>query len=54
MFAMKVSEMTEQLRNIENIPSLRCIKQLKSCWIEKINVLKGLSIQLIDLSRMKT
>jgi hypothetical protein len=27
---------------------------LKSCWIEQINVLKGLIAQLTDLSRRKT
>jgi hypothetical protein len=54
MFAMKVSAMTEQLRKKENLPSLSRIKQLKSCWIERINVLKGLSTQLTDLSRRKT
>jgi hypothetical protein len=45
--------MTEQLRKKENIPSLSCIKQLKACWIERINILKGLSTQLSDLSRRK-
>jgi hypothetical protein len=54
MFAMKVSAMTEQTRKKENLPSLSRIKQLKSCWMERINVLKGLSTQLTDLSRRKT
>jgi len=54
MFAMKVSKMTEQLIKKENIFSSRCTKQLKSCWIERINILKGLPTQLFDLSRRKT
>jgi hypothetical protein len=29
------------------------IKQSKFCWIEQINVLKGLIAQLVDLSRKK-
>jgi hypothetical protein len=53
MFAIKVWTMTEQMRKKEKLPSLSRIKQLKSCWIERINVLKGLSTQLTDLSRRK-
>jgi hypothetical protein len=45
--------MTEKLRKQENITSLSRIKQLKSCWIERINILKGLSTQLSDLSSRK-
>jgi hypothetical protein len=51
MIVMKVSSMTEKTRKQENLPSLSSIKQLKSCWMEIINVLKGLITQLIDLSR---
>jgi hypothetical protein len=53
MFIMKVSAMTEQTRKQENLPSSSHIKQLKSCWMERLNVLKGLIIQLTDLSRRK-
>jgi hypothetical protein len=53
MFTMKVSAMTEKTRKQENLPSLSRIKQLKSCWMEQINVLKGLITQLTDLSRRK-
>jgi hypothetical protein len=53
MFTMKVSTMTEKTRKQENLPSLSRIKQLKSCWMERINVLKGLITQLTDLSRRK-
>jgi hypothetical protein len=53
MFAMKVSEMTEKVRKKENLPSMSRIKQLKSCWIERTNILKVLSTQLTDLSRRK-
>jgi len=53
MFPMKVLAMTKKTRNQDNIPSLNRIKQLKSCWMERINVLKGLITQLTDLSRRK-
>jgi hypothetical protein len=49
MFTTRVAAMTEQMRKQENIPSPSRIKQLKSCWIERINVLKGLISQLTDL-----
>jgi hypothetical protein len=42
------------MRKKEDLPSPSHIKQLKACWIERINVLKGLLTQLIDLSRRKT
>jgi hypothetical protein len=42
MFTTRFATMTEQMRKEENLPSLSRIKQLKSCWIERINVLKGL------------
>jgi hypothetical protein len=45
MFAVKVSVMTERMRNQEDLPSPSCKKQLKACWIERINVLKGFSTQ---------
>jgi hypothetical protein len=54
MFTTRVSTMTEQMRKQENVPSLSHIKQLKSCWIEQINVLKCLIAQLTELSRRKT
>jgi hypothetical protein len=54
MFAIKVSTMMKYMRKQENLPSPSRIKQPKSCWIEIINVLNGLSTQLIDLSRRKT
>jgi hypothetical protein len=41
MFAMKVLAMTEKTKKQENLPSPSRIKQLKSCWMEIINVLKG-------------
>jgi hypothetical protein len=53
MFTTRVLTMTEKTRKKENIPSLSHIKQLKSCWMEQINVLKGLITQLTDLSRRK-
>jgi hypothetical protein len=53
MFTTRVLEMTEKTRKQENIPSLSHIKQLKSCWMERINVLKGLITQLTNLSRRK-
>jgi len=54
MFTLKVSKMIEQMRNQEYFPSPIHIKQLKVCWIEIINILKGLLTQLTDLSRRKT
>jgi hypothetical protein len=53
MFVVKVSKDGE-MRKKEYLPSPSHIKQLKACWIERINVLKGLLTQLIDLSRRKT
>jgi hypothetical protein len=53
MFSMKVLTMTEQTRKQENISSPSHIKQLQSCWMERINVLKGMMTQLVDLSRRK-
>jgi hypothetical protein len=53
MFAMRVLAMTEQTRKQENLPSLSRIKKLISCWMERINVLKGLITQLTNLSRRK-
>jgi len=41
------------MRKQEEFPSYICIKQLKTCWIERINVLKGLLVQLDDVSQMK-
>jgi hypothetical protein len=34
MFTTKVATMTKKMRKHENIPSLSCIKQLKSYWIK--------------------
>jgi succinate dehydrogenase flavin-adding protein (antitoxin of CptAB toxin-antitoxin module) len=45
--------MTEQRRKQENLPSPSHIKQLKSYWMERINVLKVLITQFTDLSRRK-
>jgi hypothetical protein len=53
MFAMRILTIIEQTRKQENLPSPSHIKQLKSCWMERINVLKGLITQLTDLSRRK-
>jgi len=54
MFTTRVVEMTEKMRKKENLPSLSCIKKLKSCSIEQINVLKCLIAQFTDLLRRKT
>ena len=53
MFTTRVVAMTCKMTKLKNLP-LSHIKQLKSCWIERINVLKGLISQLIDLSRRKS
>jgi hypothetical protein len=50
MFATKVLAMMDQMRKQEDLPSQSRIKQLKACWIERINVLKGLLMQLDDVS----
>jgi hypothetical protein len=39
-FTLKLYGMTELKRKEEDLPSLARIKQLKSCWIKKIKVLK--------------
>jgi hypothetical protein len=54
IFVAKVLAMTGQMRKQEDIPSQSHIKQLKNCWIERINVLKGLLMQLDDVSRRRT
>jgi hypothetical protein len=54
MFTAKVSTMTEQRRKQEYFPSQSCMKQLKVCWIERINTLRGLLSQLNELSCKNT
>lgn len=54
MFVMKVSGMADHRRKREDLPSQGHIKQLKACWIERINTLKGLVNQLKELSRKNT
>jgi hypothetical protein len=54
MFVEKVSAMTDHRRKQEYFPSQSHMKQLKACWIERINTLKGLLNQLKELSRKKT
>jgi GTPase SAR1 family protein len=53
-FIMKVSTMTGYKIKQEELPSQYHIKQLKSCWIQRINVLMELSIELDDLTYKKT
>jgi predicted double-glycine peptidase len=43
--------MTDHRRKQENFPSHNRMKQLKRCWIERINTLKGLLNQIKELSR---
>jgi hypothetical protein len=50
MFVAKVSVMTDQRRKQEDFPSQSRVKQLKACWIERVNTLRGLLSQLNDLS----
>jgi hypothetical protein len=54
MFIEKVSAMTDHRRKHEDFPSQNRMKQLKACWIERINTLKGLLNQLKELSRKNT
>jgi hypothetical protein len=54
MFIAKVLAMTEQRRKQEDFPSQSHIKQLKSCWIQIINILRGLLSELNDLTHKKT
>ena len=54
MFVAKVSTMMDHRRKQEHFPSQSCMKQLKACWIERINTLNGLLNQLKELSREKT
>ena len=42
--------MTEQRRKQEDFPSQSCIKQLKACWIQRINILRGILSELNDLT----
>jgi hypothetical protein len=42
MFVEKVSTMMNHRRKQEYFPSHSYIKQLKACWMERINTLKGL------------
>jgi hypothetical protein len=53
MFVAKVSAMTEQRRKQEDFPSQSRIKQLKACWIQRINTLRGLLNELNELSHKK-
>jgi hypothetical protein len=50
MFREKVSLMMDHRRKHEDFPSQNHMKQLKDCWIEMINTLKGLLSQLKELS----
>jgi hypothetical protein len=54
MFVAKVSAMTKQRRKQEDFPSQSRMKQLKACWIERINTLRGLLSQLNELSWKNT
>jgi hypothetical protein len=54
MFVAKVSAMIEQRRKQEDMPSQSSIKQLKACWIQRINTLRGLLNELNELSHKKT
>jgi len=51
MFREKVSLMMDHRRKHEDFPSPNHMKQLKDCWIERINTLKGLLNQLKELSQ---
>ena len=51
MFREKVSLMMDHRRKYEYFPSPNHMKQLKDCWIERINTLKGLLSQLKELSK---
>jgi hypothetical protein len=53
MFATKVLAMTEQTRKQEDFPSQSRIKQLKACWIQRFNILRGLLNELNDLKCKK-
>jgi hypothetical protein len=53
MFTAKVLAMTEQRRKQEDFPSQSRIKQLKACWIQRINILRGLLSELNDLTCKK-
>jgi len=50
MFREKVSSMMDHRRKHEDFPSQKHMKQLKDCWVERINTLKGLLSQLKELS----
>jgi hypothetical protein len=53
MFIAKVSAMMDQRRKHEYFPSQSHVKQLKACWIERVNTLRGLLSQLNDVSRKR-
>jgi hypothetical protein len=53
IFVAKVSAMTDHRKKHEDLPSQSHIKQLKACWIERINTLKGLLNKLKEISWKK-
>jgi hypothetical protein len=53
-FVIKISGMTEYQRKQEYFPSLIRVKQLKACWIKRINILRELLGDLNALSSKKT
>jgi hypothetical protein len=52
-FVIKISGMTEYQRKQEYFPSLIRVKQLKACWIKRINILRELLGDLNALSSKK-
>jgi hypothetical protein len=54
IFIEKISAMMNHTRKHEYFPSQSRMKQLKACWMEMINTLKGLLNQLKELSQKKT
>jgi phage pi2 protein 07 len=54
MFTTKVLAMTEERRKQEGFPSQSHIKKLKSCWIQRINIIKVILSELNDLTRKNT
>jgi hypothetical protein len=54
MFVEKVLAMMVHRRKHEYFPSQIRMNQLKACWIERIDTLKGLLNQLKEISWKKT
>jgi hypothetical protein len=52
-FIIKASTMTTYERKQEDLPSQACIKRLKACWNQRINVLREILSELNELTSKK-